>query len=94
MKIQIDTEQMVIRIEEQVLLCELIKTLEKLLPRGQWKKFKLETNTTINWGNPITINPCETIPVSPWYVKTPFEPYTSCNTADYTFKSGKYNVEI
>lgn len=53
MKIQLDTTQKTIKIEEQVKLSKLVETLERLLPKGEWKEFTLETNTTISyWSNP------------------------------------------
>lgn len=58
MKIQLDSVQKIIRVEENVNLGELVKYLDKLLPKnsqiGYWKDFTLETNTVIyNWSNPI-----------------------------------------
>jgi len=49
MKLQLDTSEKVIKVEEQVNFGELVKTLNKLLPKGEWKTYKLETNTVINW---------------------------------------------
>lgn len=49
MKLQIDTSEKTIRVEEQVNFGELVKVLNKLLPKGEWKTYKLETNTVINW---------------------------------------------
>ncbi len=62
MKIQIDTNAKVIKIEDNnINLGELVKYLEKLLPKnhafGHWKEFSLETNTNIvNWNYPIVID--------------------------------------
>lgn len=70
MKIQIDTVGKTIKVEETVSLLELTDALEKLLPNGEWKGFKLETNTVIqNWSAPIIIRE-RTWPHwfnSPWY---------------------------
>ena len=57
MKIQLDTTAKTIKVEESVNLGELTTALEKLLPEGLWKEFKLETATVINWGSyqPIII---------------------------------------
>ena len=60
MKIQIDSLNKIIKIDEQVNLGEMVKMLDKLLPKnsaiGYWKDFKLETNTVVyNWANPIYI---------------------------------------
>lgn len=43
MKIQLDTTNKTIKVEESVKLQELTDALEKLLPNGEWKEFKLET---------------------------------------------------
>ena len=48
MRIQIDTDQKTIKIEKNALLKDVIKTLNKLLPNGEWKEFTLETNATIS----------------------------------------------
>ena len=56
MKLQIDTTEKVIKVEEQVNFGELVKVLNKLLPKGEWKTYKLETNTVIN-GNTYPIYP-------------------------------------
>lgn len=58
MKIQLDTSNKIIRVEQNSNFGELIKYLDKLLPKnsplGYWKDFTLETNTVIyNWNNPI-----------------------------------------
>jgi len=60
MKIQLNTNDKTIKIEESVNICDLFKFLDKLLPKdspiGYWKDFKLETNTTITyWNNPIYV---------------------------------------
>ena len=57
MKIQLDTKSKTIKLDESVNLGELQELLEKFLPDGQWKEFKLETNTVINnWASPIVID--------------------------------------
>ena len=68
MKIILDTLEKVIKIDESVNLGEFFETLEKILPMGEWKGFKLETNFSINsqWVTPIVlkeyINPISPIP--------------------------------
>ena len=52
MKIQIDTKAKVIRLEEKVKFDELVKVLNKLLPK-EWKEYSLDTNSVIYWSNPI-----------------------------------------
>jgi len=54
MKLQLDTKLKTIKIEDDVLLSELIEMLEKLLPQNEWKTFKIQTSVTINnWNNPV-----------------------------------------
>lgn len=48
MKLQLDVENKVIKIEEDVNLGEFVKILKKLLPAGKWKEFKLETQIVLN----------------------------------------------
>lgn len=49
MKIQLDTNAKTIKVEEDVNLSELISKLKKLLPKGEWKEYTLQSNTTIQW---------------------------------------------
>ena len=80
MKIQIDTVEKTIKIEEKVNLGELFSYMEQLFPDLKWREFDLEVGTIINWINPITF------PVYP----QPFDPYypwiVTCD--------GTYNVNI
>ena len=72
MKIQLDTTKKTIKVEESVSLLELTDALEKLLPNGEWKEFKLETHTVIqNWSAPIVIRE-RPYPYwsQPWYQPT------------------------
>lgn len=91
MKIQLDTTAKTIKVEESVNLDELVKTLSKLLPNNEWKKFKLETNTVIhNWNSPIYTNPR----VWPIYPTAPCVYYGSGVTTNAsgvtTTKGGSY----
>lgn len=97
MKIQIDTTQKVIKLESSENLGELIETLETMLPEGLWKEFKLETNTTIAWTNPIIwrdiyvkpyINPV--LPYNP-YPTYPWITYTG-DTVKPVLCNGTFNV--
>jgi len=96
MKLQIDTKSKIIKLEDKVLLKELVTTLEKLLPKKEWQTFTLETNTVINnWSNPIYIR--EYKPWTyPWYGGiTYYSSATSINTySDKQLVSGTYNVEL
>jgi len=100
MKIQLDTENKTIKIEGNVLLSDVIETLEKLLPKGLWKTYELQCNTTIvNWTTPYTLP--VTIPYfpSPIWVDTnktmPFKKYeVTCQSGNETFglEAGTYNI--
>lgn len=101
MKIQLDTENKVIKVEEAVNLGELTETLERLLPNGEWKDFKLDTQTQINWTpNPIIIKeyPYQPYNPRPWW-KQPWITYgnDSINVkgevTNYSLKSGVFNIE-
>lgn len=89
MKLQLDTINKTIKIEDNVSFQELIDVLEKLLPKGEWKKFTLETSTVINnWSSPIIIE--KTVPRYPSY------PWYCANTTratEYNLDKGQYNIE-
>ena len=53
MKIQIDTENKVIKIEESVNLGDLMKSLKQMLPFS-WEEFTLETTVINNFTNPTS----------------------------------------
>jgi len=96
MKIQLDTIAKTIKIEEAVNLGELTTALEKLLPNGEWKEFKIEVNTTIAWTNPIVIE--RPYHPNPW--EYPWITYQSGGTVGnsiehiYTLNAGTFNVDI
>ena len=93
MKLQLDTTSKLIKVEETVNLGEFIEALERLLPNGKWKEFKLETQTVINWSNSIVIEPYRPYTL-PWW-QQPWITYGSNKTqADYSLNSGVYNVEM
>lgn len=106
MKIQLDTTNKTIKVEESVSLKELTEALEKLLPNGEWKEFKLETKTVIqSWSAPIIIRE-RTWPHwwnSPWYSTGNHlynsgdsqlqQTYTSSNGANPGLNQGVYNIE-
>ena len=71
MKLFIDTENKVIKIEEKVNLGELIEKIKKLLP-GEWKEYKLEANTQMYWANPIVIHEWPIYPSNPYWWNQPF----------------------
>ena len=72
MKIQLDTKNKVIKVEEKVNLEELISTLALLLPKEKWKEFDIEPCVINNWYPSIMV---EMFPVvedpywkQPWIV--------------------------
>ena len=73
MKIQIDTEAKVIKIEEKVNLGELIEKLNLLLPEDLWKEYTLEPTIINNWNSPIIIDYPKIVPnIQP--ITYPFTP--------------------
>lgn len=92
MKIQLDTTNKLIKVEESVNLGEFTETLERLLPYGKWKEFKLETQTVVNWSNPIVIEPYR--PYTPPWITYDADIFNENRTqADYSLNSGVYNTE-
>ena len=53
MKIQIDTKNKFIKVLDAVKIEELLSNLKKLFPDGEYKKYTLETNVTVEWSYPI-----------------------------------------
>jgi len=95
MKIQLDTTAKLIKVEESVNLKEFFEAIEILLPDGLWKEFKLETQTIINWTNPIVIEPYKPYTNSPPYWQQPWITHTTNNSnGDYSLNYGIYNVQI
>jgi hypothetical protein len=94
MKLQLDTTNKIIKIEEVINLGEFMEMLENLLPCDKWKEFKLETQTVINWNNPIIIEPYYPKPSIPWYDQPWITYDANGTTINYDLNSGVYNVEI
>jgi hypothetical protein len=105
MKLQLDTENKIIKIEERVNLGTLIKTLEALLPKGRWREFELDTSSQINWTYPIYV-PYE-IPwwQRPWIIYGSTAGYSESSPtlsssneisepADYSLQSGVFNIQV
>jgi len=98
MKLQLDTKEKVIRLEESVNLGEFTETLKLLLPDGLWKEYRLETNCTIFWNNPIVIEPYRPY-TWPWITYTDGTSLLECNgtatnkPTPYTLTSGVYNIQ-
>ncbi len=73
MKIQLDYDAKIITLEDNVNLSDFFDKIKKILP--DFKEWKLNTQTTINWTNPITI------PHIPYYPR-PYNPYPWYEWAD------------
>lgn len=100
MKLQIDTKNKTIKVEEQVNLGQFINTLNQFFPNEEWKKFNLQTNVNINWTSPIIIDKHIPPYQYPWW-NQPYATYspniTLCNNPSdnqYVLSSGIFNVEI
>ena len=65
MKIQIDTDNKIIKLEQNVNLLELFNQLNNLLPNNLWYDFVIDVNTKIEWINPIYPN--NPSPIQPYY---------------------------
>lgn len=104
MKLQIDTENKTIKIDESVNLGELSEVLLKLFPKLEWKEYSLIPNTVITkecvhqpddgvrrWPSPYTPGSG-----TPWWEVQPFIMYStdtisSINTED---NQKLFNIEI
>jgi len=98
MKIQIDTEKKVLRLESDVNLEEFMSKIKTLFPNGEWKEYKLETNVEIHWTNPIYIDRWH-YPTYPWWPTwnpTIYEtPVITCEGGPYGINGGwSVNPEI
>lgn len=69
MKIQLDTINKTIKIEESIKLSDLVKELDALLPNRIWYEFKLEVGVITYWGTypRYIVNPCIPLDPYPWY---------------------------
>ena len=87
MKLQIDTENKTIKVDQNVLFSDLLKVLNKLLPK-EWKNYTLETNSTWYYYNPIPYYPSQ-----PWRIGD--VTYTSGGEMpNGTVTSSVYNIEV
>lgn len=90
MKLQIDTVNKTLKIEEAVNLNELIDALDKLFPNQEWKGYKLESTIINNWSNPIVIDrwPYNPYPNYPWIT------YGTSTGNELVLTDQVYNVSI
>ena len=92
MRLQLDTKEKVIRLEESVNLAEFFENIKKLLHVGSWREYRLETNCTINWAIPIVVKEepvYPTYPVYRWITYGPDAPTTINSTTECI-----YNIEV
>jgi len=82
MRLQIDTTNKTIRVEEQVKLTELFSLVKKLLPET-WKEYSLEQMAFSYWYNPIIL---------PFSQTQPFEITCGAGTTT-TSDSGVYCIQ-
>lgn len=83
MKIQLNTAEKTIKLEENIKLGELFSKLEEMFPELAWREYTLETGTIINWTTPVPY-----IPYVPTYPENPYCPWT------VTYGDGTYNISI
>jgi len=99
MKIQIDTKEKTLAVEENVNLDEFMKAVRKLFPNNEWKKYELKTQTIVNWTNPIIYERYPWRPY-PWYEITYDSTGSAIETqidnavAEIELSTNVYNVEI
>jgi hypothetical protein len=88
MKLQLDTDKKIIKIDENVKLTKLFSLVKKLLPNGEWQDFTLETNTVIeHWHNPIIYR--DYYPVAkPWWEQPWVSMMHECNATTMKGVSG------
>jgi len=93
MRVQIDTNAKTIKVDENVKFSELIKVLNKLLPK-EWKDYTLEASGVWYWYNsiPWTWN-------EPWRVgDVTYRPSITCEPehgmTNGTVASSVYNIEV
>jgi len=75
MKIEIDTKAKTIEVKEQIVLSELVDQLERLMPDGKWKEYKLMQTTN---SAPITIWSGTSLvePLRYYEPTNPYNPFT------------------
>ena len=82
MKLQINTSEKLIRLEESTNLGELFTQLEELLPDMKWREYSIEA---------IIVNNC-----NPPVITFPYEPYVPVNPVTpwitYSVDTNKINI--
>lgn len=84
MKLQIDTKEKSIKIEETVNLGELFEKLKMLFPNDEWQEYNIMSTVINNWSNPIIIKePYYPFVPSPIYPTVPYPQYPTCPQLPY-----------
>jgi hypothetical protein len=97
MKIQLDTINKTITIEEDVNLHDFYEEINSILPGGLWREFTLKVEKIKEWNNPITVTPHT--PINPYTNPYPTYPQiwygTSTTTTDnnISLNYGVYNIK-
>jgi hypothetical protein len=103
MRIQLDTINKTITIEEDVNLHDFYEELNSLLPGGLWREFTLKVSKIKDWENPINIPPTtphiwDPTPNSFPPYDNPYPPsfpqvwYTTSGTDNVSLNKGIYNI--
>lgn len=103
MKIQIDTVNKTLQIEEDVNLHDFIEQINGILPNGGWREYTLKVGVIEKFVNPITITPHTPInPYQPTGVPNtnPYDPIpnqiwygtTTGDSGDFTNGIINYNI--
>ena len=93
MKIQLDTINKTITIEEDVNLHDFYEEINSILPGGLWREFTLKVEKIKEWNNHITVTPHT--PINPYTNPYPTYPqiwYTTSNSDNDTLITGIYNI--
>lgn len=86
MKIQLDTVNKTITIEEDVNLHDFYEQINAILPDGKWREFTLKVGKIVEWREPLQPLP-NTYPYDPqiWY---------TTNTGDVELNKGVFNYNF
>lgn len=87
MRIQLDTTERTIKLEENVKISELLTILKKILPNGEWKEFILENEVIYDWVRPIIVERTREYPRYPWYCDNKVQPLVDNKTFCIDLKS-------
>lgn len=80
MKIQLDTTNKTITIEEDVNLHDFYESLNSILPDGKWREFTLKVSKITEWIDPTVIRPQQPNPYGPVITPNPYDNNVWCST--------------